>query len=529
MTTDPSYATTDPVDVTPNPAIHNVPSTDTPSTQQQISVIGRADNLSTGTATGVASALLGGLSAGANPFSALATFGAQALGAIADIAQLLIQLGVDAIDGVVTIIQDAVQGVANLIAAIVNGLGGILGGTGTAADAQLVLTATAATIAASSAAIQSLQAQDAADSNNGVNVFINFSSGSLSGFTEEFSGAATGLEINSSGYAQLVTSGNGTGLALHPTPTNTDDQIVSAVYYNAPGSYNYFGLADGSGYDILIARANESLTTYVYAAISPIQLSLHNVVNGVDTVLVTQNLDPATFYAGAAYSLSCGFDGSNHPLLQIIVNGTGVLDFVDTTGVTNYGADYRYCGFGLAEYAGMSPSQVASFGFVDNAPGPVIGDMIQVGNESDTPITLANNIDCSLAPASYFSDVEVQTSNYTYDPTTNKITVSKSAIYNVRVMTQWVPNSSASYAYFGIGLFKNGLLYDIDVDCIASPGALPYYINKGAVFIGVQLDAGDYIQPGFVSYSNSSSYPNTIVGGGGSYLIAEIANTGTSG
>ncbi|MDV3219743.1 hypothetical protein LE977_25630, partial [Mycobacterium avium] len=363
---------------------------------------------------------------------------------------------------------------------------------GTAADAQLVLQATAATIAATNTAVQSMQAQDAADSNNGVNVFINFSSGSLSGFTEEFSGAATGLEINSSGYAQLITSGNGTGLALHPTPTNTDDQIVSAVYYNAPGSYNYFNLSEGSGYDILIGRSNASMTTYVYAEISPILYSIHNVVNGTDTVLAQWTPSEPTFYAGAAYSLYCGFDGNNHPLLQIIVNGVAILEYLDTSGVTNYGADYRYCGFGLAEYAGMAPSQMASFGFVDDAPGPIIGDVFQAGNLSTTVITLANNINCALAPANYFNDIQAQTSNYTYDPSTNKLTVHKSAIYNVRVMTQWGPQSGASYAYFGVGIFKNGLLYDIDVICLTSPGALPYYIPKGASFIGVQLDAGDY-------------------------------------
>lgn len=528
MTIDPTYATSDPPAITPNPAIHNVPPQDSPSTQE-IGVIGRAHNLSTGTANGVASALVGGLGAGANPFAALASFGAEALQAIADIATLILKTGAEVIDDVANFIVSAVQGVANIIGAIIQGLGGILGGTGTAADAQLVLQATAATIAASSSSIQSMQAQDAADSNNGINVFINFSSGSLSGFTEEFSGAATGLEINSSGYAQLITSGNGTGLALHPTPTNTDYQIVSAVYYNAPGSYNYFNLSEGSGYDILIGRSNASMTTYVYAEISPILYSLHNVVNGTDTVLAQWTPSEPTFYAGAAYSLSCGFDGNNHPLLQIIVNGVAILEYLDTSGVTNYGAAYRYCGFGLAQYAGMAPSQMASFGFVDNAPGPIIGDMFQAGNLSTTAITLANNINCSLAPANFFSDVEVQTSNYTYDPSTNKLTVHKSAIYNVRVMTQWVPKSGASYAYFGVGIFKNGQLCDTDVMCLTSPGALPYYIQKGASFICVQLDAGDYIQPGFVSYSNSSSYPNTIVGGGTTEFFCEIANTGTAG
>lgn len=531
MTIDPTYATSDPPAITPNPAIHNVPPQDSPSTQE-IGVIGRAHNLSTGTANGVASALVGGLGAGANPFAALASFGAEALQAIADIATLILKTGAEVIDDVANFIVSAVQGVANIIGAIIQGLGGILGGTGTAADAQLVLQATAATIAATNTAVQSMQAQDAADSNNGINVFLNFSTATLAGFTETYTPAGYGtLGINSSGYAQLNPSGtaNFTGLALHPTPTNTDDQIVSAVYYNAPGSYNYFNLSEGSGYDILIGRSNASMTTYVYAEISPILYSIHNVVNGTDTVLAQWTPSEPTFYAGAAYSLSCGFDGNNHPLLQIIVNGVAILEYLDTSGVTNYGAAYRYCGFGLAQNAGMAPSQMASFGFVDDAPGPIIGDVFQAGNLSTTAITLANNINCTLAPANYFNNIQAQTSNYTYDPSTNKLTVHKSAIYNVRVMTQWVPKSGASYAYFGVGIFKNGLLYDTDVMCLTSPGALPYYIQKGASFIGVQLDAGDYIQPGFVSYSNSSSYPNTIVGGGSTDFFCEIANTGTAG
>ncbi|MDV3219755.1 hypothetical protein LE977_25690, partial [Mycobacterium avium] len=170
MTIDPTYATSDPPAITPNPAIHNVPPQDSPS-PQEIGVIGRAYNLSTGTANGVASALVGGLGAGANPFAALASFGAEALQAIADIATLILKTGAEVIDDVANFIVSAVQGVANIIGAIIQGLGGILGGGGTAADAQLVLQATAATIAATNTAVQSMQAQDAADSNNGVNVF----------------------------------------------------------------------------------------------------------------------------------------------------------------------------------------------------------------------------------------------------------------------------------------------------------------------------------------------------------------------
>ncbi|CQD03813.1 hypothetical protein BN000_00655 [Mycobacterium europaeum] len=527
MTIDYSSATSDPPAVTYDPSIHNVPTSDSPSVNP-MSIIGRANNLSTGTASGVAGALVGGLSAGASPFAALASFGQAALGAVANIAELLLKLGVTVIDDVATLITQAVQGVANIIGAILQGLGGIFGGSGSASDAQLVLQATAATIASTNAQLQAMQAADAADSNNGINVFLNFSNATLSGFTESFTGAATGLEVNSSGYAQLVTSGNGTGVAIHPTPTNTDDQIVSAIYYTAPGSYHFFNLSEGAGYNTLIGRSDPAGTTCVYAEVSPINCSIHNVVSGVDTVLAQVNYSAPTFYAGAQYSLSCGFDGNGHPFFEVYVNGSPILDFTDTNGVTNHGAGYRNCGFGLAEYAGMVPSQVASFGFVDNAPGPVVGDLCVAQGTSATAITLPNTINAALAPGSYYDSTVTQTSNYTYDPTTNKLTVHKSCIYTVRVTTQWVPKSGAAYAYFGIGLFVNGLLYDNDVKVVVSPGALPYFIEDSAVFI-VALNAGDYLQPGFVSYSNSASYENQIVAAGNASFICAISNVGTNG
>uniref|UniRef100_UPI000A7B3666 hypothetical protein n=1 Tax=Mycobacterium avium TaxID=1764 RepID=UPI000A7B3666 len=80
--------------------------------------------------------------------------GAEAREAIANIAALIHKPGAEGIDDVANFIVSAGQGVANTIGAITQGLGGILGATGTAADAQLVLQATAATIAATNTAVQ---------------------------------------------------------------------------------------------------------------------------------------------------------------------------------------------------------------------------------------------------------------------------------------------------------------------------------------------------------------------------------------
>lgn len=454
-----------------NPA---VPSSSTP--QSALEVIGRADALGTGTANGVAIALTGAVVPEAGPFVALAGFGEAALGAVAAIPPITTQ------------------------------------------------------IAASSAAIQALQNQDAADSNNGINVFVDFSTyadaTTLSGFSEAYNPPGDGTLGTASGYAVLQpTVSNFTGVALYSgTPTNTDYQIISAIYLNTPGGNN-----------ILIGRSNAGMTSYVYAVIfGDGSIALHNVVAGVDTEVVSQ-APPFGFgfYAGAPYSLSCGVEGSARTYV-VSVNGGTVMSWVDSSDVTNIGSLYRYCGFGLEQVAGAPPSQVAAFGFVDDAPAPLIGSVFRAYSTS-SPVTVTSSDEYFLFPNSYFNTVGYASPDYTYAAATgNKLTVGVSGVYMVKVGVQWVApggNGTPLTVTFWPVLYHNGSVAEVaqGVELGTSEYATTVTLLPQGVFI-IALTAGDYIQPGYAcGFSSGTSTLETDGVGVQTMFSCALINTGTSG
>lgn len=504
--------------VTPNPGIHNPPSVPQPTPQSALGVINQATGISTGVAGQVSTALTGVGGTG-NPFASLAAFGQAALGAIGNIAELLINLGVDAIEGVTDIIKDAIQGIANIFDAIFSAFtGGIFGGGASQDQALGAMTATADTIATHSAEIQKLQGADAADSNNGVNVFVDFTTtadGALTGFTQ--SGTAT---ISVSGGRAVM--GSGTGWAIcGAQPTSTDYQLVSAICQTAPSM--------SGAYLVLIGRSNASLTTLTYALIDWFQVQIHNVVSGVDTVVATLLNSPETFYAGAIYSFECGQEGSVNTY-TVLANGSAVLSWVDTASVTNIGALYRFCGFGMSQFGGTAP-KVATFGFTDNTPGALIGDMFRAYSTATTPIAIPNATVPNMAPGGYYDTTELASSNYTYDPTTNTLTVSKAGIYIVEVSTQWVPNTADTFTYFGAAVFKNGVLYKQgNTPCCPNPGAEPFFSVASETFT-VQMNANDFLQPGWYSYSTPTGDKSQIAGDPAAELTifsCALMNTGTA-
>lgn len=428
------------------------------------------------------------------------------------------------------LILGGLSDIATIIGGILGGFLGILGASGSADDIFGIVQATAATIAANSAAIQAMQNAAAADSNNGANVFLNFSSADLTGFTTSFSATGPSFEIES-GYVVLDTpsDANFTGYALYTDqPTDTDDQIVSVVYATSPGRYDFLGLAEGSAYNIIICRSNLAMTTYVYAAVGPFNATLHNVVDGADTVLATETFSEPTFYTGSAYSLQAGF-GESAETYQILVNGGTLLIFEDTSSVTNIGEEYRYTGFGLAQNLEMVPSQVATFSLVDDSPAALIGDLFRAYSDVSTPPALTGELVPAVAPASFYSQVEYQSSNYTYTAATNTLQVSTAGIYVVKVGYQWAPNDADNWAYFGAYLFKNGVAYESgSLTMLNSPGQWPYYVPILATFI-VPMTANDYIQPGYFSDSSPTADSNLILGDAsaqGAIFECALINTG---
>lgn len=428
------------------------------------------------------------------------------------------------------LILTGISDLASLIGGLIGGFLGIFGASGSADDLFGIVRATAATIAANSAAIQAMQNADAADSNNGANVFLDFSSADMTGFATSFSESGASFEVNSSGDVQLMppSSANCTGYALYTDqPTDTDDQIVSVIYATSPGRYDFLGLAEGSAYNIIICRSNLAMTTYVYAAVGPFGASLHNVVDGADTQLEVVAFEEPTFYTGAAYSLQAGF-GESAETYELLVNGGTLLGFEDTAGVTNIGEEYRYTGFGLVQNLTMVPSQVAAFGLVDDSPADLIGDLFRAYSDS-AATTLPSELVAQVFPANFYNQIEYQSSNYTYTAATNTLQVSTPGVYVVKVSCQWFPNSADSWAYFGTALFKNGESYEVGNQAFAlPPGAWPYYIVSSTTFI-VPMTATDTLQPALCSMSSPTADDNQILGdvaGQGVVFECALLNTG---
>jgi hypothetical protein len=459
-------------DITPNPAIHTDPVAATSSTQpvDPTHIQTGADGVAAGVASNVALALIGVSTGPSGAYAQLQAWGTSTTNATETLSQ---------------------------------------------------------TVAVNSAQLLAFQNQDAADTNNGINVYLNFTnyanSSSVTGFTERYTGSGT-LGI-SSGTASLLPSGaNLTGLAIYNTsPTNTDYQVISAIYSTVPS---------GSGYNILIGRSDSSMTNYVYAVIAANGYSgliaLHNVQGATDTVVSTTTLP--WFYTGSAYSLVCGIEGSLRTY-EVNVNGGTALSWIDSSSVTTVGSSNRYCGFGLAQVSSGSPSKVTTFGFVDNAPGPLIGDVCRVFSTATTPVATLSSTATQMFPASFFANTAEQSSNYTYTASTNTITISTSGVYTIKVGVQWVNNGTPTYCYFGTAFYKNGALAEQgdtpSFDISATP---PLYFTAADTYSGIALKAGDEIQPAYMSYFQAAT--NYIIGdtSGESVIFScALQNTGISG
>jgi hypothetical protein len=450
---------------------------------------------------------------------------ANALGGIFNGVGNFIQ---DGLEFIADFAENVITGIAGVINGIISAFTGIFGATGGINQAIGAMTASAETLATTTAAVQSMQNQFAADGNNGINVWLDFTTyANASSIADIAQTAVVGSgAIGISSGAAVLSAGTNPARILgrySADKTNTDAQLITAVYKVAPTP-----AGAGGDVNILVARANASMTTYVYAAFSWTGWSIHNVVSGVDTVLTSGTYAQPQFYAGGYYTFQAGFN-AGVPTFQLIVNGVGVAPaWKDTGGVTNFGANYRYCGFGLQLAGGAAGGQVAGFGFVDDADASVIGDMFRAIGNSVTAVTIGNNASCVLFPNNFFDTVEIATPNYTWAPATaNKLTVSKAGVYIVTITVQWVPNGIATYAYFGLGIFRNGILMHSESDVITSPGALPFFIVHSQTF-EVPMKPGDYVQPGLTSLSNSGTALNRIVGGGAAIFNFALANTGNA-
>lgn len=460
--------------------------------------------------------------------SGFGTVAAQAAAAAADVQSV--------IDNMVNVVTGG-SSTGNPVTAVETTIGGILGGivsqltgkpaaTATQTQANAALAAQAAALAATTASLQALQNQNTQAANGGVNVNLNFSTfanaSSIAGLDQSYSPTGDGTLGIAGGAATMQPNGSGSYLAvaMHPTATMTDFQQVSCVFASAPAQS--YGFYVEHAYNTLITRANSPTnpTTYVYALLQPNSVELHFVNAGSDVTVASQSI--TGFVAGSGFQLIAGFSGTT-PIYEIYSGNNLLLNYTDSAGASHYGSGYRYCGFGMYynddHSLNLSPGALASFSFVDNGPVAVIGSNFRQYRASATTATLTDNA-VSLFPASFFDTNSYQTADYTYAPSTNKLTVSTTGLYMVKLnvlisplstAAQWAGPTPVIYKNGAVNKYGRSTYFYAASSGVTLPTTQPFWF--GDTFL-MYLNAGDYIQPGYFNGTSSTSVASSIAGEG---------------
>ncbi|WP_141213983.1 DUF7257 domain-containing protein [Mycobacterium marinum] len=409
-------------------------------------------------------------------------------GTVSTVAQALqdaAAAGTAFVGSTLTAAANAGQQILNgLFGAFGIGAGGAVSGASPAQAISSVVAAqqNIADNAAGLAALQALLAQAA--NGGGLSVNINFSDypdGSLpSTFTVDSGAAAI-----SSGYAVATTSP--AIVQYNDDETETDYQAVSGIF-SSVSSFNSVGLR---------CRVNSAGTTDVRAVynVAVGGWSLTAIVAGSSTVLSTAY---DTFTPGAVYTLIAGTVGGNR-VFQVLKNGTaltfstGGISYTDTGNVSQVGASYRRGGWIII---GTAP-KMSTWALADNTPPAVVGSGFRAYRTSST--TLSNSSGSpALFPSTWFDTVDYNSSDLPYDASTNKITVSVSGHYRIQMVLH-----ATSYVNWGASNYLFGTLY-VNGTRVRTGNNLIYGYKLETGF-DIYLEAGDYVQLGYVSNTNFSA------------------------
>lgn len=308
-----------------------------------------------------------------------ATVAGQAIGTIQANAQGLVEginnAAAGLLSGGSTLLADAATNLNLLFASApqyLQGLGGVFGQSATN-DAY-----------AAAAAAQAAQAAEQARITSAFNAVFNVSpatAGNVS-VTTDFSGMA-----NASNMSGVMSPGNTTigitsGAAalqgppysttfpgdaeVFPTQTVSDYQVITATL----GSLNDLGTT------FVIGRCNSARNSYVAVEISasltspPTRIRLTTFVSGTRTILAST--DVATPSLGASLRLILGDPSSSSPYaMQVLLQGTPIITYTDSSHVSQLGASYRYVGLVMSQLDSTRRGvDIRGVTYQDNPPAP---------------------------------------------------------------------------------------------------------------------------------------------------------------
>lgn len=340
------------------------------------------------------------------------------------------------------------------------------------------------------------------------------------------SSTTTAIGIQGGTCAWLGPANHGE-VAYYATATTSDYQVVSMVL-SSLNDIAHTGIVYAS--NGLLGRCNTAMTTYVGLNIGNGKATLFTSVAGsvTDFWVVAH-----TAIAGAVYELVLGNSGISNPYsISAYCNGVQIgTTYVDGSHVSQVGSSFRNSGIAMAnEGGGLVPASLSSWGVADNAPPTVIGSGFRAYRASTSAGTLvaaspstwttgAVSWTVWTLPASAFDTIQWQTSDTTWDSSTNTVTVAIAGWYQVTVSNMVSVSSGGAIAAC---VFHNGALAQSGTSGIYSAGNGPVMQSTFSIYCA----ANDTLAPGILESSAGSALQGDT-SGVGTYFQVTLANCGT--
>lgn len=446
--------------------------------------------------------------------NAVATLIDQADGTAMSVAKALSNMGAAATAFVGNNLTNAANAGQQILNSLFGGFGIGAGGPAAAAtpvQATQAVVSAQQNIADNASGLAALQAQlNQAANGGGTSVTVNFTGYPNGALPSTFTVDSGSSEV-SSGYA-VATVGPAI-VQYNDAETETDQQIISGIFTSVSGD-NRAGLR---------GRVNSAGTTYVQAVYIPGNSEpwyLSSIVAGASHFLA---YGADVFTPGAVYSLVCGTGVGPNRTFQILKNGTpiqlynspfssGALSVIDTFNDSQIGSGYRRGGYYLKGTAKLS-----TWALADNTPPAIVGSGFRAYRTASTTLTNSGGSP-ALFPGSWFDTTDYVSSDLTHDSSSNKVTVSVSGHYRIQMVLH-----AASYVNWGASNYLFGTLY-VNGTRVRTGNNLIYGYKLETSY-DIYLEAGDYVQLGYVSNTNFSA--NGDAGGLITWWSVTFLNRGT--
>ena len=201
--------------------------------------------------------------------------------------------------------------------------------------------------------------------------------------------------------------------------------------------------------------------------------------------------------AASALWVECGTTGGSN--VYRLMSGTKVIKTVTDSG---HVIDESQYGFGWGQFmdSNLLPGKITQFSWADNTPATILGSTFRAYRASTSGLSQPSGT--QICASNTFDTVDYISSDLTWDPTTSKLTVTKSGTYLVssRYCFTTVIGSNEEWDN---AVFKNGTIYSYGNSYTGLQETSTSNDNEnrldaiGGGMMTVYLTAGQYLQFGY--------------------------------